>query len=322
VAIVLITHKLDEALAVSDRVTILRQGQKVAELSHAELTGHDPTALTQRIVAFMFGGQLPSSRPAGDASTSLTGQVVCSLEDISALDNRGAPALQNITLSLNAGEILGLAGVDGNGQKELGEVLAGQRRVIGGRLWLAGRNLTNQGVAATENAGLGYISDDRLGEACVPSLSLAENAVLKVINQPPFSRWTVLDRLAINAYTQRLIQAFNIKTVGPTARLGALSGGNIQKLLLARELIRRPKVLVCNKPTQGLDVLTTEFIWQTLRTEARQGMAVLLISSELDELLALSDRIGVIYKGRLLAILPRDQADRETIGRLMLGISP
>jgi simple sugar transport system ATP-binding protein len=150
---------------------------------------------------------------------------------------------------------------------------------------------------------------------------VAENAALKVVNRPPFSRWTVLNRTALTAHAQQLIRQFNIKASDPWARLGTLSGGNIQKLLLARELARRPKVLICNKPTQGLDVLTAQFVLRTLRQQAGQGVAVMLISAELEELLAWSDRIGVMYNGRLLAVIPRDRADRKTIGRLMLGLT-
>jgi simple sugar transport system ATP-binding protein len=144
---------------------------------------------------------------------------------------------------------------------------------------------------------------------------------MKAVNRPPFSSHTLLNRTAIGAYAQGLIQQFNVKTSGPWTRLGLLSGGNIQKLLLARELAFKPKVLICNKPTQGLDVLTSQFIWRTLREQAGQGMAVILISAELEELLELSERIGVMYNGRLLDIIPRNGADREAIGRLMLGVA-
>jgi simple sugar transport system ATP-binding protein len=212
--------------------------------------------------------------------------------------------------------------VDGNGQKELGEVLAGQRPVSAGQITAGGVNITNRGTAAARRAGVGYLTDDRLGEASVPSLSVAENAALKRVSQLPFSRRAVLNRGAMAEHARRLIRQFNVITPGPWARLGTLSGGNIQKLLLARELGARPKILVCNKPTQGLDTLTAQFVLRTLREGAEQGMAVLLISSELDELLAYSDRIGVMYNGRLLAIVPAAQATEAVLGRLMLGLAP
>ncbi len=320
VAVVFITHKLDEALAVSDRVTILRQGRQVGEFDQAELARSDKAAISQRIIDTMFGGRPPLESPAGPGRAPASTRAVCTLSNVVALNDRGAAAVQDITLSLSAGEIFGIAGVDGNGQKELGEVIAGQRSLLRGQVLIDGVDVTNKGVAAAARAGVGYVTDDRLGEACVPGLTVAENAVLKVIRRPPFSRWTFLNRAAIETHARRLIKDFNVKAAGPGVRLGTLSGGNIQKLLLARELALQPRLLVCNKPTQGLDVMTARFILRTLREEADKGMSVLLISSELDEILELSDRIGVMYNGRLLAVVDRDMADPETIGRLMLGI--
>ena len=320
VAVVFITHKLDEALAVSDRVTILRQGRQVGELSPAELARYDKAALSQRIIDTMFGGRPPLESPARPDRVHASTRTVCALRDVAALNDRGVVAVRDITLSLSAGEIFGIAGVDGNGQKELGEVIAGQRSLLKGRIVIDGVDVTNKGVAAAARAGVGYVTDDRLGEACLPSLNVAENTVLKVIHRPPFSRWTFMNRAAIETHARRLIKDFNVKAAGPGVPISTLSGGNIQKLLLARELALKPTVLVCNKPTQGLDVLTARFILRTLREEADRGMAVLLISSELDEILELSDRIGVMYNGQLLAIISRDRADPETIGRLMLGI--
>lgn len=322
VAIVFISHKLDEALTLSDRITILRQGRRVGELGPEELAQSDRESLTRRIVTLMFGEASPFENPAASpGAPHRAGEAVCSLHNVTAESDRGLSAVRNLSLDLHAGEILGIAGVDGNGQKELGELLAGQRPIKSGQIRLAGRDITHCGPAAAKKAGIAYVTDDRLGEATVPALSLAENAALKGVGQPPFSQHTILNRTAMAAHARRLMQQFNIKAPGPGVRLGTLSGGNIQKLLLARELASQPKVLVCNKPTPGLDVLTARFVLQTLREQADRGMAVLLISAELDELLAYSDRIGVMYNGSLPAVLPRDQADRETLGRLMLGLA-
>jgi simple sugar transport system ATP-binding protein len=248
-------------------------------------------------------------------------QPLCSLSGVSALSDRGTLAVEDVSLQLQAGEIFGIAGVDGNGQKELAEVIAGQRPASRGQIIVAGVNITQGGTSAAKKAGVGYVTDDRLGEGCVSSLSVAENLVMKAVNRPPFSSHALLNRTAITAHAQGLIQQFNVKTSDPWARLGVLSGGNIQKLLLAREMAFKLNLLICNKPTQGLDVLTSQFIWQTLREQAGQGMAIILISAELEELLALSDRIGVMYNGRMLNIIPRSEADREAIGRLMLGVA-
>jgi simple sugar transport system ATP-binding protein len=222
-------------------------------------------------------------------------------------------------LELRAGEVFGIAGVDGNGQKELGEVIAGQRRATGGSVVIDGREIVNHGVRAAIAAGIGYVTDDRLGEGCVPGLSVAENAVLKTIGKRPFSDGFFMKRGAIDAHARDLIQEFNVKTPSSGTRMTLLSGGNIQKLLLARELAMHPAALICNKPTNGLDIQTAQFVLRTLRQEADSGKAVLLISSELDEILEISDRVGVMYNGELAGVFDRADVHIETIGRLMLS---
>lgn len=316
VAVVIITHKLDEALDLSDRITILRQGRKVGELDPSMLAGADRETSRLRIVEMMFGGS--PSETAQAPSVSAPGEVLLSLLDVSAQGDRGAPAVRNLSLELHRGEVFGIAGVDGNGQKELGEVIAGQRRSSAGHLTFEGRDLTNKGVAAASRAGIGYVTDDRLGEGSVPGQSVAENAVLKTIGRAPFSRKFMLDRKAIERHADELIEQFDVRTPGSSTRLTLLSGGNIQKLLLARELAMRPKVLVCNKPTYGLDIRTAQFVLSTLREQANNGNAILLISSELEELLDVSDRLGVMYNGQLVAVFERGDFDVETIGQLML----
>jgi simple sugar transport system ATP-binding protein len=380
VAIVFISHKLDEALAISDRITVLRQGRQVGHLKPEDLRRDSRKISTGRIVKLMFGeessqvldssfdpslrnsvsqrnwvskrsldtsyenrvealAETPSQRSA-EASTPTTsiyeGELdrlsslpqhakrekavpLCTLEHVSARSDRGTLAVQEVNLTLHAGEIFGLAGVDGNGQKELAEVMAGQRRAAGGQIMVAGVDVTNRGVAAVEQAGLGYVTDERLTEGTVPVLSVAENLVLKGFRRPPFSWGIVLNRTAIAANAEHLMAQFKIKAANLGVRTGTLSGGNVQKLLLARELAAAPKVLVCSQPTQGLDAVTTQFVLQTLRAQAEQGAAILVISSELEELLALSDRLGVMYNGRLREVSPSERANREKIGRLMLG---
>lgn len=317
VAVVLITHKLEEALDVSDRITILRQGQKVGEIGPEEIAQAGIEATKQRIVEIMFGGLPPrEARQEGPASRD---RILLQVQDIRAQGDHGAEAVRSLSLDLYAGEVFGIAGVDGNGQKELGEVIAGQRHVTSGRVLLDGTDLTNRGVARATRAGIGYVTDDRLGEGAVPGSSVAENAVLKTITRAPFSRRFWLNRSAIEAHAKTLIDQFDVRTPSSSTRLTLLSGGNIQKLLLARELALDPKVLVCNKPTYGLDLKTAHFVLQTLREQADAGKAVLLISSELDEILEISDRIGVMYNGELVGVFNHAEADVETIGNLMLS---
>jgi simple sugar transport system ATP-binding protein len=337
VAVVLITHKLEEALEVSDRVTILRQGRNVGDLLPEEIAGAARGTAKQRIVELMFGAEplaasreplaepadfrfQPSATSHQRAAVSQDAPVLLAVRGVTARDNRGATAVRNLSLELRAGEIFGIAGVDGNGQKELGEAIAGQRHVAGGQIAVGGREIANKGVSAALRAGVGYVTDDRIGEGVVPGATVAENSVLKTITRPPFSKggfW--LNRGAIDSYSERLVREFDVRTPDTSTRMTLLSGGNIQKLLLARELATNPRVLVCNKPTNGLDVRTARFVLRTLRSQADEGKTVLLISSELDEIMEISDRIGVMYNGELVGIFSRDEADLETIGHLMLS---
>ena len=317
VAVVLITHKLEEALEVSDRITILRGGRVVGALGPEQLAaaGHD--AVKQQVVTLMFGGTPPpdvATRHGGPA-----GDALLRLRHVSARGGQGRETLHDVSLDLRAGEVFGIAGVDGNGQKELGEVIAGQRPATAGHVLLRDHDITNLGVAAALEAGIGYVTDDRLQEGSVAAASVAENAVLKSIRRKPFSNGFLIDRKAIDAFADRLVADYDVKTPSSSTRIGMLSGGNIQKLLLGRELALDPSVLVVNKPTNGLDLKTTRFIVQTLREQADSGKVVVLISSELEELLDISDRIGVMYAGRLTGVVDRRDATAEGIGRMMLG---
>ena len=317
VAVALITHKLGEALAVSDRVTILRNGRNAGEFGPDVLASADRESVRERIVERMFGAPYQATHHPPEHHDA--GRPLLILATISTVGDRGVPALRDLSLELHRGEVFGIAGVDGNGQKALAEVIAGQRPVTSGRVILNGADITNRGVAAAVRAGIGYVTDDRLHEGSVSSASVAENVALKTIGGKPYSNGFWLNRRAMDEQARRMIEAFNVKTPGPETPIGLLSGGNIQKLLLARELALDPDLLVCNKPTHGLDLRTAEFVVRTLREEADAGKAILLISSELDELLEISDRIGVMVNGRLVAVMPRAGADPETLGNLMLG---
>jgi general nucleoside transport system ATP-binding protein len=317
IAVVLITHKLGEALAVSDRVTILRAGRNAGDLGPDVMSGASRESVRQRIVEQMFGGSQPAeTRPS---SRQQSGGVVLALRDVSTLGDRGVPALHDLSLDLHGGEVFGIAGVDGNGQKELGEVIAGQRPVTSGQVLFDGVDITNRGVGAATRLGIGYVTDDRLHEGSVAGSSITDNVALKSIGRKPFSNGFWLNRRAMTEHARRLIAEFDVKTPGPDTAIGMLSGGNIQKLLLARELALDPKLLVCNKPTTGLDLRTARFVLQSLRRQADAGKVVVLISSELDELMEISDRIGVMYNGQLVADMPRIEADPEALGDLMLG---
>ena len=321
-AVVFITHKLKEALGISDRISILRLGKKVAEFSGKELRGQGEKKGYQQIFNVMFNGvhrsiaTTASKRPPGELPVLALDRVVC-------LGNSGEQRLKDCSLQINRGEIFGIAGVDGNGQKELAEIIAGQRKCISGRLLLYGEDISrSSSVKARTDLGISYITDDRMQEGCALSMSVAENSILRLFERVPFSRRKIMNKKHIHKYTEDLIREFDISVSGPDADASKLSGGNIQKLLLARELSMKPRVLVCNKPTQGLDEKTTLYVQDRLRQARSLGAAVLYISSDVDELLNCSDRIGVLFEGKLLDVISTDNADRETIGKLMLGIRP
>ncbi len=314
VAIVLVTHKLEEALAVSDRITVLRDG-KVAGTLDLSQPADRPVDPTGEIVSLMFGERpvVAAARPDRHPGAELLLRV----DAITALGDRGETALHDLSLVLKKGEVYGVAGVDGNGQQELAEVLAGQRRVETGKVTLDGIDLTNRGPRVAREAGIAYVTDDRLGEGTVPSMSIADNLILKQAGAAPFSRRFWLDRAAIEKHADRLIEQFEIRTSGADNAVSTLSGGNVQRLLLARELASDPRLLICNKPTYGLDLATAQNVLQLLHDVAAEGRTVLLFSPELDDLLAISDRIGVMFGGQIVATLSGDEATPDRLGRLM-----
>ncbi|MBW1960557.1 MAG: ABC transporter ATP-binding protein [Deltaproteobacteria bacterium] len=316
--VVFITHKLKEALRVSDRISILKSGHKAAELDGRTLRRIGETQGHQRIFDIMFGSNEPPS--ISNRKKLLEAKPILVLEQVVCLGNLGEERLKKVSLTLKSGEIFGIAGVDGNGQKELAEVIAGQRKIFSGRLLLDGKDITRVQGAERMRLGISYITDDRIGEGCALTLSVAENAVLRFFNRQPFSRLKVLNRSSILAFTRGLIREFDIRVGDPDASASTLSGGSVQKLLLARELSRHPRVLVCNKPTHGLDAKTARYVQQRIQQQRDRGAAVLLISSDLDELLSCSDRIGVLFNGQLLDIVCGCDATHENIGKLMLGI--
>jgi simple sugar transport system ATP-binding protein len=249
------------------------------------------------------------------------GEVILAARDLKVRGDRGHLALDGLELELHAGEILGLAGVSGNGQRELAEALTGLRPVESGKVEFLAHDMTNRSPAAMIKAGLGYIPEDRHHEGIVPKFSVKENLVLKDIGSPRFS-WSVvlkLGEIARNAET--LKGSFDIRCSSTAAAGGSLSGGNIQKVILARELAREPKALISVYPTRGVDMGAQEFIHSQLLARRRAGGGILLISEELEEIMNLSDRIAVIYKGRILKVLSSLEATREKLGLLMAGVA-
>jgi simple sugar transport system ATP-binding protein len=310
VSIVFITHKLKEVLAVADRITVMRRGRVVGTTTPAETSEAE-------LATLMVGREVILTVDKGPARP---GEPVLEVADLVVRDDRGHAAVDGASFSVRAGEILGIAGVQGNGQTELVESLTGLRSATTGSVRLRGRDVTGATPGALIAQGVGHIPEDRYKHGLVLTFPLSDNLVLSTYARPPFARGLARDEDAVLANARRLIEEFDVRT--PSAQLPAemLSGGNMQKLIVARELSRELQLLVAAQPTRGLDVGSIEFIHGRLVAARDHGIAVLLVSAELDEILALSDRIAVMYKGRILATLPAAEAGREQLGLLMAGI--
>ena len=316
-AVILVTHKLAEIAKVADRVAVLRTGRLVADESMAEA---DMGALVHAMVGRELRPldvALAETDEDVEASEAPRGfALVC--DGLTVHDRHGAVRLDNFTLEIRPGEIVGLAGVEGNGQSELGMVLAGLLRPTEGHFYIAGTDLTHAGAAAVTAAGGGIVPEDRHAVACVTAMSVAENMFLNKLDR--FTRFGLLQRGALNAAAQTQMKEFDVRAAGPEVAFSGLSGGNQQKAVLARELTLDPLVaLVAAQPTRGLDVSAVEAVYRQIRAAARRGVGVLLISSELDELIAVADRIAVLYRGRLVGERPAEMGERGAIGALMSG---
>ncbi len=308
-AVIFITHKLGEVMDVADRITVMRRGRVVAATRPAESSPAD-------LAAKMVG------RPVllrVDKGESRPGAVMLSVRELSVADDRGQLAVDRISLDIRAGEIVGVAGVEGNGQDELVEAITGLRPATSGSIVLAGRDVTRAGTRATLRAGLSVIPADRQRNGVVMEMKVADNLVLSDFDRPPFASAFIRHFQAVRGHATRVIKAFDIRAQGPDQTLASLSGGNQQKVVVARELDSEPRVLLAGQPTRGVDVGSIEFIHRRLVEHRDRGMAVLLVSSELDEVLSLADRVAVIYRGRLVAVLEAGAFDRERIGLLMAG---
>ena len=308
-SIIFISHKLDEVMAISERITILRGGRVVGTIT--------PQETNKRELSKMMVGRevlFDVEREGGQQ-----GDHVLEVKDLTALNNRGLPALRQVGFSVSAGEILGFAGVAGNGQQELAEAITGLRATTGGVIQLDGREMTGAPAREFIDEGVSYVPADRNGVATVANLSLSDNMVLKRYREDRFAKGPFLNRETIDEYADSLIEQFNIVTPGHFVPVRLLSGGNLQKVILAREISTHHRLLVVMYPTRGLDVGATAFIRETLDRHRQEGTAIVLISEDLEELLSLSDRIAVLFGGEIMGILPVGEADIETLGLMMAG---
>ena len=313
-AIIFITHKLNEALAYGDRISVLRLGKNAGRIPPEVLRARSDEENTAEIIALMFGQTAGQTTARAPRPVKAEGPVVLEVNNLCA--SAGRIALNNISLTLRAGEILGLAGIDGNGQKELAEALAGQLPASGS-VQLSGREIGQQTVGGRRAAGLRYVTDDRLGEGTVGTFPVATNFLLKEIGLKPFWKSGLEQPGAIRAQAEEHVRNFDIRTPSISTPVGKLSGGNIQKVLLARELTGEAKAVIFAKPTYGLDVNNIQATRARIREAAASGKAVLLISTDLDEILDLADRITVIDRGTLQGTVVNDEAARDAVGRMM-----
>jgi general nucleoside transport system ATP-binding protein len=307
-SIIFISHKLNEVLEIADRITVLRRGKLIETLPAAGATEQE---LARRMV-----GREVLLRV--DKAPATPGDTLLAVEDLHALDDRGLEAVRGVSFTAHAGEIVGIAGVDGNGQTQLIEAITGLRGITGGRVEIAGLDLTGASVHRVLDSGVGHIPEDRQKRGLVLEYSLAENFALHDFDRPPNSRFGWLRPGQLVARAVQLIKEFDVRGGGPRTLAGSLSGGNQQKVVVAREVNGDPRVLIAAQPTRGLDVGAIEFVHRRLVEERDEGRAVLLVSLELDEILSLSDRILVMYEGRIVGEYTPDVAEEE-LGFAMLG---
>ena len=310
--IIFITHKLQEVMAISDAVTVMRRGKVVGTVSVRDTS-------RQEIATMMVGRQVLFRVQRTHADP---GEVVLSVKDLSALSNKNLPALREISFEVREKEIFGIAGVEGNGQSELVEVLTGLRRAHGGRVELNGRQITNYNPRVIREQGTCHIPEDRHRRGLVLDFSVAQNTILGIHYRTPYVRNMILDVInfgPIRQKAQRLMQEFDIRPSDQENLAGNLSGGNQQKVVVAREFDQNPKLLIAAQPTRGVDVGSIEFIHQRLLQARDAGKAVLLVSADLEEILSLSDRIAVMYEGQIVGILEPAEATEARIGMMMTG---
>jgi simple sugar transport system ATP-binding protein len=315
ISIVLITHKLDEVMDVTDRVTVLRKGRKVA-------TQPTSSVNEEKLALMMIDEAIP---PVADKTKAERQEVVLQVRNLQVFDDRGIETLKGVSLEVRKGEILGIAGVSGNGQRELVEALVGLRKPASGSIAVANTNITGKEPRNIIDLGVAYVPENRTEDGSIADFRLDENLILKDFDKPPIcgmlarSIPTFLNAREITSRAEQAISQFGITATGVSAKARSLSGGNLQRLVLARELSGSPKLIVVSQPTRGLDVAATEYVRSILIQQRNHGAAVLLIDEDLGELISLSDRIAVMYKGEIVGLLRPEQFSSEEIGLLMTG---
>jgi simple sugar transport system ATP-binding protein len=311
-SLIFITHKLKEVLAIADRITVLRLGRVVGGTTPAE-------ADENKLAAMMVGRDVALEVRKQPAKP---GEAVLRVQNLEVLDERHSVAVDGVSFEVRAGEVLGVAGVQGNGQTELVEALTGLRTPLTGRIEIAGQAATHASPRRITELGVAHVPEDRQRDGLVLAYPVADNMVLSTYYLPPFAQGVVLQERAINQAAAERVKQFDVRTPGIETPAKSLSGGNQQKVIVAREFSRPIKLLIASQPTRGLDVGSIEYIHGRIIEKRDAGTAVLVVSSELDEVLALADRIAVMYRGRIVAIVDADVATKEYLGLLMAGVDP
>ena len=312
VSIVFITHKLKEVLAVADRITVMRGGRVVGTVKPKETN-------EAKLAAMMVGREVILKVEKDPAQPT---EEILKVDGLKVRDFRGQEIVHDVSFEIRAGEVLGIAGVQGNGQTELVEALTGLRSAAGGRMWFSGKDMTGKSPRPITETGMAHIPEDRQRHGLVLLMPVADNLVLNTYYHPPFGIWGMMQPKPIDANARKLIEDFDVRTPSPYVPVKKLSGGNQQKVIVARELSHPVKLLVANQPTRGLDVGSIEYIHKEIIIMRDRGVAVLLVSAELDEIMALSDRIAVMYRGQIVATVDAAKVTREQLGLWMAGAHP
>ena len=305
-----ITHKLPIVLAISDRVTVLRRGEVTARLETGRVT---EKSLARKMVGREVIFRIERAKVE-------KGAPILQVEHLSAINDKGFRALSGVSFTIREGEIMGIAGVSGNGQHELAEVLAGLRKAAGGTVIFEGKVITASSILERWKMGIGYIPCERMEVGSIGDFSLAENIAMNSYFDDDFSRRGILDYRKIRKLTEEIVSEYDVAAPSLETKAKNLSGGNLQRLILARVLSRKPRLLIANLPTQGLDVGATEFVRNKLMEAKKSKAAILLISEDLDEILSLSDWVAPIYEGKFMGIIPGEKAKRESVGAMMAGL--
>lgn len=311
--VIFITHKLREVMEISDSVTVMRKGKVVGSMPTSETN-------PQEIARMMVGREVllrVNKKPASPGK-----EPIMEVKDLVVTDNRGLLAVNQVSFVVKPGEILGIAGVQGNGQSELVEALTGLREVERGRVLLKGKDITAASPEERRNTGMSHIPEDRIRRGLNLEATIEENLIVTSHNKKPFAKYGIFNFRKREEYAEKLIDEFDIRTSGKDLPAGSLSGGNMQKIVVAREIDEDPDLLIASQPTRGIDIGSIEFIHQRIVDARDEGKAVLLVSTELDEITALSDRIAVMYEGEIVEIVPEGVATEDELGLLMAGIVP